>query len=132
MTDNEKLIAENEQKYSEEIREKYGEEAVERSNAKVRGMTQEQLDEAEALRQEMMNVIAEAFEQGDPASDLAQKACDLHRQWLCYFCDGYCKEYHVGLSEMYIADERFKKQYDVNASGTTEFLRDAINIYCEV
>jgi len=42
----------------------------------------------------------------------------------------YSREYHMGLGEMYAADERFKAYYDKIAPGCAEFLRDAINIYC--
>jgi len=55
---------------------------------------------------------------------------DLHRQWLFVFYPQYSKEYHRGLAEMYVADERFKTHYDELASGTAELLRDAIRIYC--
>ncbi len=41
------------------------------------------------------------------------------------------KEYHKGLGEMYVADERFRANYDKIALGCTEFLRDAINVYCD-
>ena len=40
-----KLVQDNEKKYGEEIRAKYGVEAVEKSNAKVKGMTEEQYRE---------------------------------------------------------------------------------------
>ena len=34
-----------------------------------------------------------------------------------------------GLGEMYVADERFKKNIDKRCDGTAEFVRDAIAIY---
>ena len=71
-----------------------------------------------------------AFDTGDPAGELAQEACDLHRQWLCIFYPKYSKEYHKGLGEMYVADERFRANYDKLAPGCAKFLRDAINHYC--
>ncbi|EMT45154.1 MerR family transcriptional regulator [Anoxybacillus flavithermus AK1] len=70
-----------------------------------------------------------AFLTGDPAGELAQKAADLHRQWLSYFWDHYSKEAHAGLAQMYVDDERFKAYYDQKQSGMAEFLRDAIFIY---
>ena len=137
MTDNEKfegfkqtLIKENEQKYGAEIREKYGNSAVDESNAKLKGLTKEQYDEGERLRIQIEETLKTAFDTGDPAGDLAQKACGLHRQWLCVFYPNYSKEYHRALGEMYVADERFRANYDKIAPGCTEFLRDAINIYC--
>lgn len=126
----ESLIAENEEKYGTEIREKYGNEAVERSNAKLRSMTQEEYAEAQRLSEAYQETLKEAFKQGDPASELAQKACDLHRQWLSRYYDGYCKEYHMGLAQMYVDDPRFTEYYDKIAPGCTVFLRDAVMIYC--
>ena len=123
------MIDENEKKYGKEIREKYGEDAVNKSNQKVMNMTPEQHAEVERLREELTAMLAEAFEQGDPASELAQKAADLHRQWLCCFWSEYSKEAHAGLAQMYVDDERFKAHYDEKQPGTAEFLRDAIHIY---
>lgn len=66
---------------------------------------------------------------GDPAGPLAQKAADLHRQWLSFYWDNYTKEAHAGVAQMYVDDERFKAYYDRNQPGTAEFLRDAVLIY---
>ena len=79
------LVEENERKYGKEAREKYGDEAVERSNQKVLNMTGEQHEKLESLSRELSEVLHEAFKTGDPAGELAQKAADLHRQWLCFF-----------------------------------------------
>lgn len=124
------LIDENEQKYGSEIRAKFGDVAVDNANAKIKGMTQEQYDEGTQLHIEFEETLKAAFGSGDPAGELAQKACDLHRQWLSVFYPNYNSEYHMGLGEMYVADERFKANYEKLAVGCAEFLRDAINIYC--
>lgn len=34
-------------------------------------------------------------------------------------------ETHLGLTEMYVADERFRANYDTLADGLAEFIRDA-------
>lgn len=127
------MIADNEKRYGREIREKYGEEAVDASNAKIKGMSEERMQEAENLRKQMEETLKEAFEQGDAAGELAQRVCEMHKRWLCIFWkDGmYSKEAHRGLADMYVADERFRANYDKIAPGCTEFLRDAIYIYCE-
>jgi len=125
------LIKDNEEKYGDEIRAKYGATALYESNARLKDLTKEQYDESEWLRLELEKTLKAAFEAGDPAGELAQKACDLHKQWLGVFYPKYSKEYHKGLAEMYVADERFRENYDKIAFGCTEFLRDAINIYCE-
>ena len=136
MTDKEKfegfkqnLIDDNEQKYGKEIREKYGGDAVDKSYAKVKGMTNEQYEEIQKLEEQLFIHLKSAMDTGDAAGELAQKAADLHKQWLCFYWDKYSKEAHAGLAEMYVADERFTAYYDKVQSGATVFLRDAIVIY---
>lgn len=124
-----KLIDENERKYGKEIREKYGEETVNKSNLKVQNMTQEQYDEVTQLGNAVQETLAAAFKTGDPAGELAQKAADLHRQWLCYYWDSYTKEAHAGVAQMYVDDERFTAYYDAQQPGLAAFLRDAVHIY---
>ena len=125
-----KLIDENERKFGPEIRKKYGPEIVNDTNVKLKGLTQEQYDEGERLRIDLEQTLIAAYKNGDPAGEMAQKACDIHRKWLIIFYPKYSKEYHKGLGEMYVADERFRDNYDKLAPGCTEFFRDAINIYC--
>ncbi len=136
MTNNEKfegfkqkMIDQNEKTYGKEIREKYGDETVNKSNAKVKNMTQSQHDEVKRLSEEVQTTLAEAFKTGDPSSDLAQRAADLHKQWLMYFWSEYSKEAHENLAQMYVDDERFTMYYDKEVPGTAEFLKDAIHVY---
>ncbi|TEB07407.1 HTH-type transcriptional activator mta [Pelotomaculum schinkii] len=124
-----KLIDDNEIKYGKEIRNKYGADTVNKSNAKLKNMTQEEYEEATRLANEVNVTLAEAFKTGDPAGAIAQKAADLHKQWLTYFWSEYSKEAHAGLAQMYMDDERFKAYYDEKQPGTAEFLRDAIHVY---
>lgn len=124
-----KMIDDNENKYGKEIREKYGEDTVEKSNQKLKNMTEEQYKELTNLADKLAITLKLAFETGDPASELAQEAVDLHRQWLSYYWSSYSKEAHVGLGQMYVDDERFTAYYDKDQPGTAKFLRDAILIY---
>lgn len=77
----------------------------------------------------MNEAIKLAFENGDPASELAQKACELHKQWLLNYWNDYSKEAHMALTQMYVDDERFKAYYDKIKLGCAVFLRDAMRIY---
>lgn len=127
-----KLIDDNETKYGSEIREKYGEEVVERSNQKLKNMSEEQYASIEKLSNELNGTLKLACTDGNPSSDLAQKACELHKKWLQNFWETYSKEAHMGLAQMYVDDERFKAYYDNIAPGCAEFLRDAMRIYTEI
>lgn len=136
MNDNEKfegfkqkLIDDNERQYGKEVREKYGDETVNRSNRKVKNMSKEQYDKVTRLSDEIIEVLKEAFKTGDPAGEPAQRAADLHRQWLCFFWDSYSKEAHAGVARMYVDDERFTAYYDKHGPGLARFLRDAVLIY---
>ncbi|MBS4190602.1 MerR family transcriptional regulator [Bacillus sp. FJAT-49705] len=124
-----KMVEDNEKKYGKEIRDKYGNDIVDKSNAKFMNMTQKENEEVTNLANEVQVTLAKAFATGDPASELAQKATDLHKQWLCYYWSEYSKEAHAGLAQMYVDDERFTAHYDKEQPGTAEFLRDAILIY---
>ena len=133
-----KLVDDNEQKYGKEIREKYGDDAVNNSNSKIKGMTKEQYEEVESLSQQVNESLAAAFVQGDPTSELAQKACELHKRWLRFFWDNYSKEAHMGVAQMYVDDPRFAAYYDAIApvghlsdTSVAVFLRDAIKIFCK-
>jgi len=120
-----KMLNDNEKKYGK----KYGEDIVNKSNEKLKNMTQEDHEEVTRLANEVTDTLAEAFKNGDPASETAQKAADLHKQWLTYFWSDYSKEAHAGLAQMYVDDDRFKAYYDEKQPGSAEFLRDAIHIY---
>ena len=125
-----KMLDENEKKYGREIREKYGEEVVEASNSSIMGMTAEQYTEVQEISRQLNDMLKSALELGDPASEIAQKACELHKQWLGYYGTPYTKEIHLNLAQMYVDDPRFKAYYEAIAPGCAEFLRDAIRVYC--
>lgn len=124
-----KMIDDNEKKYGKEIRGKYGNNTIDKSNAKLKNMTQEQYEAVTKLEQQVKETLAQAFATGDPASDIAQKAADLHKQWLTFYWSSYSKEAHAGIAQMYVDDDRFKAYYDEKQPGAAEFLRDAIHIY---
>ena len=126
-----KLADHNERQYGEEAREKYGDERINRSNTKVLNMSKEQFVELEMLTEDLNEILKAAFEQGDPASVLAQKACELHKKWLCFYWEDYSKEAHKGVTQMYVDDPRFTAYYDKIAPGCAVFLRDAVAIYCK-
>jgi DNA-binding transcriptional MerR regulator len=126
-----KLINGNEEQYGTEVRAIYGDDTVNKSNARIKGMSKEQHAQVERLSLEVNKTLKAAFEQGDPASGLAQKACELHQKWLCCFWSEYSKEAHIGITQMYVDDPRFTAYYDKIAVGCAKFLRDAVLLYCK-
>ncbi|NLO20430.1 MAG: MerR family transcriptional regulator [Syntrophomonadaceae bacterium] len=125
-----RLIEENEKKYGQEIREKYGYETVDQSNQALKGMSQEQYKQFEELGQQVLSTLEEAIATGDPGGELAQKTAGLHARWLTISWGNYSREAHAGLAQMYVDDPRFTAFYDEKVqAGATTFLRDAVLIY---
>lgn len=124
-----KMIEENEEKYGKEVRQNFGDEVIDISNQKIKNMSEEQYSLVQKLSVQVNEAIKVAFEQGDPSSELAQKACDLHKKWLLNYWEHYSKEAHMGLVQMYVDDERFTAYYDKIAPGCATFLRDAMRIF---
>lgn len=123
------LVKQNEEKYGEEIREKYGDKQVNESNEKLLGLSEKEYKEFEQLAIDIIEKLKEAMEENNPSGQKAQEACELHKKWLGYSWNFYSKEAHRGLGEMYAADERFKKYYDKNKEGMAEFFKEALDIY---
>ena len=140
MSDNEKfegfkqkMIDENEAKYGEEVRQKYGDEVAHAANQKIKNMTQKQMEDAAKLSIEVNEAIGKALETKNPKSTEAMEACELHKKWLCvYWPDGYYKpDAHKGLAEMYCQDPRFREYYEKIGPNCADFLKAAINHYCD-
>lgn len=125
------MISKNEKLYGEEIREKYGDDVVDASNARIMGLTAEEYEKVQEISRQINESLKKAFEQGDPSSELAQHVCALHKEWLSYYWDQYSKEAHIGLAQIYVEDPRFRQYYDDIGVGCAEFLSDAIKIYCK-
>ncbi|NLL42780.1 MAG: MerR family transcriptional regulator [Firmicutes bacterium] len=127
----EKLIKENEEKYGQEVREKYGDDAVDASNAKLMGLTEDKYAEMQKLAEEIIASLVKAVGKERPEGPEGQRIAELHRKWLSFTWPNYSKAAHAGLAEMYVADERFTAYYDQHKKGAAQFLRDAITAYAK-
>ena len=76
--------------------------------------------------------LARAVAEGNPAGETAQAACAAHARWIQGFWPAgmYTRQAHLGLGQMYLADERFTAYYDAIAPGCTQFLVRALGVYC--
>lgn len=121
-----KLIIENENRYGREVRERFGDQTVDQSNARLKGMSQAQFDQANQLAAEIIKTLLLAMDTQDPAGKEAAGAARLHKEWLMLYWPSYTPEAHAGLARMYVADDRFKDYYDEHRQGAAEFLCAAI------
>lgn len=126
-------LEENEKKYGKEIREKYGEKTIEESNKKWLNMTEEDMKKMQNIEKEMFEALEEVIKTKDLESEAAKKVYEKHKEWLTFTWPTYSAEAHIGLAEMYVANERFAKYYN-DSAGTkeaTETLRDCIVKYAK-
>ena len=123
------LIQDNEQRYGKEVREAYGDDIVDQSNAKMFNMSEAQYSDFLLIEKRLLAKLAEAMETGDASSAAAQEAAALHKKWLSFTWPSYSKEAHAGLAQMYTDDPRFSAYYEKVRPGAAEFLRDAIHVY---
>lgn len=122
-----KLVAENEAEYGAEARGKYGDTAVDASKAKLMGLSPEQYGEMQKLSARINAALAAAVRAGEaPDGPEGRRIAGLHKQWLCFTWPKYTPKAHLGLAEMYVADERFTAYYDAETPGCAAFLRDAV------
>lgn len=62
------LVEENERKHGAEVRERWGDEAADASNAKVMGMNEDQWKRTQELEAQMKDALLAAMDLGDPAA----------------------------------------------------------------
>ncbi len=117
--------------YEKEARERWGDEAVDRSNAKLVSITGE---ERKALGDRMNEIYRNFADLRDtsPESEEAQAAI---KEWYNFLNSDsgnhYSLEAFKGLGQMYVDDERFTKNIDQFGKGLARFMRDAMAVYAD-
>ena len=118
-------------KYAKEVENRWGgTDVYAQSQKKTGGYNKADWKRVNDQMDELLKKFAEHL--GDkPESDEVQK---LVGEWQQHITDSYyncTKEILVGLGQMYVADERFTKNMDKFADGTTKLMSEAIAVYCE-
>ena len=120
-------------KYSTEARERWGDtSAYHEHEQKTKNYTKEKWAEA---NDGMMAIFAEfAACKASGASADSSEAQALVAKLQAHITENYyicTDEILAGLGQMYVADERFKKNIDKYGDGTAEFAAGAIEVYCQ-
>ncbi|WP_377890562.1 MerR family transcriptional regulator [Alkalihalobacillus sp. R86527] len=112
--------------YEEEARRRWGDEKVDESKGKIKGMSKEKLSEDwDAIYTRLAKL-----RHGSPDSAEAQEAIHEWYEFLNNFGD-YSYEAFRGLGQMYVDDERFTKNIDKYGEGLAIFMRDAMAVYAD-
>lgn len=115
--------------YEQEARDRWGDKAVDESNAKINKMSK---DEQKGLGEEFDRIYQElaALRHESPESDEAQAGIKV---WYDYLnkIGNYSLDAFKGLGQMYVDDERFTKNIDKYGQGLSVFMRDAMAVYAD-
>ncbi|AYF76568.1 MerR family transcriptional regulator [Nocardia yunnanensis] len=118
--------------YKDEVIERWGKEAWDNSN---RWWNSKSEAERKAHLQTHTDIAADygrAHAAGLPVdADEVQAIVQRHYDWLSSTPTNgpVGAQYFNGLADMYVADPRFAKNYDVHGEGTAEYVRDAMHVY---
>ena len=120
------------EKYKAEAREKWGNtDAYREQEEKTKSYSKEKWQNAADGLNSIFAEFAACKNAGYEVSSGAAQAIAAKLQQ--YITDNYytcTKDILAGLGQMYVLDERFKKNIDQNGEGTAQFASEAISIYC--
>ncbi|MGZ4032058.1 MAG: MerR family transcriptional regulator [Tumebacillaceae bacterium] len=120
---------EEQQKYREEAKQKYGAEAVEATEKRVKGWSKDQHHQVQETFDRILNTIRDNMAQGFDSAVVQEQVKDLHG-WMGNFYECSLERF-LGLGDLYKDDERFATMYKTKYhEEMPEFLFQAIEHYC--
>lgn len=118
-------------KYAEEVKTRWGNtSAYSQSKERTDKYTKENWNQITNRTNEIMKKFSENV--GKPPQ--SKEVQDLVEEWENFITESYYKctnEILSGLGQMYVMDERFRKNIDKFGEGTAELISNAIKIYTE-
>ena len=125
-----KLADENNEKYGEEVKQRYGQRIADEASKKFMNITEAQYQEMNSESEKIIHLLKDILAENN--ADSEKQLAITHKKWLMFMWNEYSKEAHLGLVQMYVDDERFTKYYDSEAgNGAANALRDAIHKYID-
>ncbi len=120
-------------KYTGEVKRRFGgTEAYRQSQEKTANYTENDWSNLEQGLNQIISEFDKAKNNGVKATDQEAKVLVKKLQNFITETQYSCtNEILASLGEMYVADERFKKNIDKAGSGTAEFMSKAIKEYCK-
>ena len=120
------------EKYKAEAREKWGDTDAYREHAeRTKNYSKRQWNDLAKGMDRILEEFALCMKKDEtPDSEAAQNLVRMLQNHITenyYLCTN---EILAGLGQMYVADERFRKNIDKHAEGTAAFIRDAIKVCC--
>ena len=115
--------------YEQEARERWGDKAVDQSNAKVNAMSKGEKKDFEEAFNSIYRKLAE-IRHISPESETAQAAI---KEWFNFLNNmgNYSLDAFKGLGQMYVDDERFTKNIDQFGEGLAKFMCEAMAVFAD-
>ena len=119
--------------YEAEVKKRWGKtDAYKEHQEKTKGYSADKWQEANAGLDAIMEEFARCKDSGTTAD--SEEALALVQKLQSYITEQYyncTKEILAGLGQMYVADERFRKNIDKHGEGTAAFVSEAIAKYVQ-
>nr|WP_241741805.1 TipAS antibiotic-recognition domain-containing protein [Shouchella lehensis] len=119
-------IKENETLYGIEIRKEYGDDTVDAANNHLLQLTESDYLKRQEIEKALTEQLREASNSSIITKETEQEITQLHKKWIMFSWSTYSEQEHIGLADLYLEDERFKRYYDGIASNAASILRTAI------
>ncbi len=117
--------------YEAEARERYGDEAVDESCARMKGWSAADAAKARTGYGRVHEGLAPLLDAGVPADDdRVQELIDLHYEVTSLFWTPDAEAYR-GLAQLYVDDERFTTNIGQGNDALVAYLRDAMVTYAD-
>jgi DNA-binding transcriptional MerR regulator len=117
------------ERYKREAREQYGEQIVEESERRAKGMNKDQWqavkDEGDAVTRGLAQLMDRPVDDPEVQALIAR-----HYKWVCAFWTPDAEAYK-GLGQLYTDNPEFTANYDKYRNGLADFLRRAMTYYAD-
>ena len=120
------------EKYKEEAKEKWGKtDAYKEYAERTKNYSKDSWRNIVDGLNDRFAEFAACMKNGEDAhSVLSRNLVEKLQQYITEHYYTCTKEILAGLGQMYVLDERFKRNIDKHGEGTAEFVREAIEGYC--
>ncbi|MBM7649453.1 DNA-binding transcriptional MerR regulator [Bacillus ectoiniformans] len=116
--------------YAEEAKEKYGTKIVEETEKRTKSYSNQDWSNIQGEMDHLFQQISVRMDLG-PDSEEVQNLIGKYRQYITKNFYDCTLDIFRGLGDLYVTDERFTANIDRHQAGLSEFLRQAMHIYCD-
>ena len=124
-------VKKHQEKYKEETEKRYGnsdvyKESQEKTSKYSKNDWENIMGEASVIYEELAKLMDK-----EPSDEKVQELIEKWRNHISTNFYNCTVEIFRGLALMYVGDERFTKNIDKYGEGLSQFMSDAMNIYCD-